>query len=274
MMTLKADKLYVLTPRPPNNGQTQKGEVLGPFDTHKEAHMRRCEWAYDSKDFADHAEILTGDELANHYSGRYGSVGRDLALGGAAVVIETPREVLVLVHPGSACGSADFNLGKFDARCARDGLVSELKDWRGGIVVIDGALSDELPWYPALDEAIRNALERAKAANLESIRAEGDDPKQIRVARKLALEHNWSDGSRSFVISGAWYHEEDEGGCVGSVLQALSVGGCKASLSDYALCSRSKTTRKTRTESGRSEGSKLALLVVERRFACNLKGGQ
>jgi len=32
-------------------------------------------------------------------------------------------EFLILVHPGSACGSANFNLGRSEARAARDRLI-------------------------------------------------------------------------------------------------------------------------------------------------------
>ena len=68
--------------------------------------------------------------------------------------------ILVLVHPGSACGSADMNLGKFEARAARAELAYELDYWHGTLLVIDGELSDELPWYPQLDRAITECLAR------------------------------------------------------------------------------------------------------------------
>lgn len=70
------------------------------------------------------------------------------------------HRVLVLVHPGSACGSANFNIGKFEARAARDALCSELDNWRGDVLVIDGELSDELEFYPSFDLAIRDCLQR------------------------------------------------------------------------------------------------------------------
>lgn len=73
----------------------------------------------------------------------------------------TLRPVLVLVHPGSACGSADFNLGSSEASDARSRLANDLALWHGDIIVMDGFLSDEIATHPALDEAIQDALRRA-----------------------------------------------------------------------------------------------------------------
>ncbi len=42
------------------------------------------------------------------------------------------ERVLVVVHPGSACGSANFNIGQFEARSAREELADELTRWDGG----------------------------------------------------------------------------------------------------------------------------------------------
>jgi hypothetical protein len=64
------------------------------------------------------------------------------------------QKLLVIVHPGSACGSADFNLGKFEARAARDTLRGAIEDWEGGVIVIDGELSDELEHVPSLARAM------------------------------------------------------------------------------------------------------------------------
>lgn len=144
--------------------------------------------------------------------------------------------LLVLVHPGSACGSADFNLGKTAARFARDGLCRELADWRGALLVIDGDLSDELPTRPALQTAINDALSRAQASLCGGVRVMGSDPDQVHRIREIA--GSWGHGARDRIItvSGAWYHPEDGSGCVGSVIQALQELGFQAQVSAQAVC--------------------------------------
>lgn len=146
-----------------------------------------------------------------------------------------PVNLLVLVHPGSACGSANFNIGKLDAGAAREALISTLQSWQGGILVIDGELSDELPFYPSLDRAIKNALSSAVEHGQISRRVEGDDPDQMDRIREFVQEMPELQRSAHFEVTGAWYHPEDGGGCVGSVLKELERMGCRATLSDSAV---------------------------------------
>ena len=140
---------------------------------------------------------------------------------------------LVLVHPGSACGSATSNLGRQAANEARDGLCHELRNWTGGVIVLDGELSDELPGFPELRNQINAALQRAASAGQVSIRRMADDPAQVDEIKKIINEL----GARTatYVVTGAWYQSTDGGGCVGSVIDALHESGCDADLSDYAL---------------------------------------
>lgn len=136
-------------------------------------------------------------------------------------------QVLILVHPGSACGSADFNLGTLEAQCARQSLVRELDGWRGAIVVMDGDLSDELERYPVLDLAIDQALNRARRAGLLAERHDAQDPGQIECAARLAASLQATARSHQFTVTGAWV-EPGNGGCVGSVVERLRNLGCHA----------------------------------------------
>lgn len=63
-------------------------------------------------------------------------------------------QILVLVHPGSACGSADFNIGTKAAREARDGLCRELSNlfWMGILVTSCQAILSPSPAQPRLLE--------------------------------------------------------------------------------------------------------------------------
>lgn len=144
--------------------------------------------------------------------------------------------LLVLVHPGSACGSADFNIGKVAARCARDDLCRELDSWQGALVVIDGELSDELSDRPALQSSIDDALARAQASPFGGLRVMGSDPEQVDCIREVALTWGPTARERDITVTGAWFHPEDGSGCVGSVIQALRDLGFKATVSAHAVC--------------------------------------
>lgn len=62
--------------------------------------------------------------------------------------------MLVVVHPGSACGSADFNLGLIEGSRVRERLARTILGWTDEIVVVDNDLSDELETYAMLGLAI------------------------------------------------------------------------------------------------------------------------
>ena len=67
--------------------------------------------------------------------------------------IKSPR-LLVLVHPGSTCGSADFHHGRQMATEERHHLADFIRRWEGHLVVLDNDLSDEISSYPLLQSAI------------------------------------------------------------------------------------------------------------------------
>lgn len=144
-------------------------------------------------------------------------------------------EVLVIVHPGSACGSANDHYGSRNtANGVRDGLIYEWNAWQGGVIVIDGEFSDELPRYPALNAALSGVLARAKQRGLISIRRYGHDPDQIRVINALLKKLKIPADQVRFNVTGAWYYNDSEG-CVTSVYDAITSMGYKASISDFAL---------------------------------------
>jgi hypothetical protein len=131
---------------------------------------------------------------------------------------QTP--ILIVVHPGSACGSADCNLGQSFAIDCRALLVDKLNGWFGGIVILDGALSDELPKFPALRDALEAALTRSVQAGHLALREEADDPDQVDVARRIFADQTF-DRTTPIVLTGAWYDADDREGCVNSVCEVL-----------------------------------------------------
>jgi len=148
------------------------------------------------------------------------------------------QTVLVVVHPGSALGSADFNLGKFEARAARDQLAQELETWEGPLLVIHGQLSEDLPDYPRLHQAIEGAVARNKAAGFAADQVRGCDEEehnQEAAAEAWVSSLAWNSQETEFEVSGAWYHPEDGSGCVGGVIEHLKQLGYSAHVSPSAV---------------------------------------
>lgn len=146
--------------------------------------------------------------------------------------------LLVLVHPGSACGSANMNLGRFDARAARESLIQELKDWRGGVLVIEGSLSDELADYPNFADAIAGALHRAKVAGAISLRVFGSDDNdfnQTKATQAFLAEHALDTATSAITLTGAWYDDTGLDGCVNDVERVFLDHGYRCEISECAL---------------------------------------
>ena len=135
--------------------------------------------------------------------------------------------LLIVVHPGSACGSATFNLGKFEARAARDYLAHDINKWDESILIVDGELSDELPDYPLLDSAIKNALSKAKTSGHGSGRIYAcamNTPNWSNLVLQ-AVEKLQVDKSAYVGLTGAWFSHTKDDGCVNHVYNTLQSAG-------------------------------------------------
>ena len=141
---------------------------------------------------------------------------------------------LIIVHPGTACGSANMNLGKSQASGDRDALANDINGWTGNVMVIDGDFSDELPYYSNLDHAIQNAVAKADIG----FRIFGDDDisddwvgDAMMALKKLNLPKD-----TAFEITGAWHHPDHENtGCCNAMRDALRHVGYKANIRWSAL---------------------------------------
>lgn len=145
------------------------------------------------------------------------------------------ENILVLVHPGSCCGSANMNVGQQLADAFRRDIADELDRWSGGIVVIDGSLSDELPEYPGLHSAIELALKRAKDAGLLAERHHGCDdvpPHHPETAARLIAEGKLDAKKHEINITGAWYDPDDREGCVNEVASVFEGAGFSVAVLD------------------------------------------
>jgi hypothetical protein len=142
--------------------------------------------------------------------------------------------LLVIVHPGSACGSADFNLQRGPAREARARMVAEIDAWSGDICVIDGLGSEELSErrFSALNFAIRHALRRNREAGFTTGRRWGSDSNMDsdhrHATRRLIRDRKLVPASTEVVLTGAWYDPHDIAGCVNDVRKEFETRGFSA----------------------------------------------
>jgi hypothetical protein len=143
------------------------------------------------------------------------------------------EQILILVHPGSLCGSADMNLGRFEASAAREEIAFELDQWKGGLVVLDGMFSDELPDYPVINDAIEECLDRCSTSPITT-RLEADDPDHAQIALDYLRKHEMPTDTK-IVITGAWYEPDWSCGCVNLTFAALKKAGFEnLHISEYA----------------------------------------
>lgn len=143
--------------------------------------------------------------------------------------------ILVLAHPGSACGSADFNIGKKDAAVARQQLVAALDGWDAGILVVDNLLSDELIAQFELNAAIERALARAAALGLTAHRITGEEADLPVVVRDYIGTLQQDPRELCIEVTGAWYCPGSRIGAVMSIVGVLRSMGIDASAGSSAV---------------------------------------
>lgn len=123
--------------------------------------------------------------------------------------------MLVVVHPGSACGSADFNLGLMEGAKARERLARTITNWPGQIVIIDGELSDELGVYAHLGLAIENAQTARRVT-----RVDADASVQDWAANaSRVIKSRMQDGKVH--LTGAWRHSDGSDGCIDHLARTM-----------------------------------------------------
>lgn len=147
---------------------------------------------------------------------------------------ESIDHILILVHPGSMYGSARAALGYSEARAGREDVLYEVHAHQGGIVVIDGMLSDEIPGKDNL--IITEAIARAAGHGLPALRLWGCDageapfegwvgigagPLTFTSQQEAAAAIADQLGAQPILVTGAWASHEKSEGCVNSVADTL-----------------------------------------------------
>ena len=147
-------------------------------------------------------------------------------------VDETPTAMIV-VHPGSACGSATAHLGRAAADSSRQSMVQSIEHHTGALFIVDGDLSDELPDYPKLNAAILNGLKKTKTSG-RIYACDDMTPNWPEVVKKYIAEQNIPKNT-FFNLTGAWYFEDDSAGCINAVYDVLRSLGFGVDVLDSAL---------------------------------------
>ncbi len=145
-------------------------------------------------------------------------------------------KLLVLVHPGSCCGSANFNLGRTEGMNARVNLEEELMEWSGDLLIVHSDLSDEISLYRDFDRAIQNA--KSKANVVKEIVDWDESSSGMGAATRSWLSKKscpWKPGSTDVSLTGAWHHVDEEGGCVNSFRDLFQDMGFDAQILDSAV---------------------------------------
>lgn len=149
--------------------------------------------------------------------------------------------VFLVVHPGSACGSANFNLGSQLAHSYRQDLVRDISAWTGDLFIIDGELSEELEdeGYDGLGTALKEAEKRCAAAGFRVRREWGCDnipPHQDERIQCWIDEGALDPITMKMTLTGAWYNTNEETGCVTGVAKQLAKAGFDVDIRDSVVC--------------------------------------
>lgn len=139
--------------------------------------------------------------------------------------IQPGDTVLLMVHPGSACGSANFNIGQIQADQGRAGLIEDIDHAVQNnmhIIVLSGDFDDEIPYFPDLNKAYGEAIKPVAGRVRKAVYA--GDPDQIDVTQEIVKGLGGKAKDIHFLVSGCCLLDADKEvkeGCVGSVYETL-----------------------------------------------------
>lgn len=155
-----------------------------------------------------------------------------------SIPMEKCNNLLIVVHPGSMCGSADFNFGDKEASLAREAVMVDLITHVGDVIVLDGNLSDELTHFEDLNFAINYAVRSANEYGIGK-RLRAEDPEHSSICIKYLTQLKYPLNAK-VKVTGAWYYPSENSGCVFSTYAALvDAGYANAVISDFSMSDES-----------------------------------
>jgi hypothetical protein len=119
-------------------------------------------------------------------------------------IVGNSTPVLVVVHPGSLCGSLDFNLGAKKAAEVRKRIAAYVAAYKGTVIGVMGDLNEEIDNYPEVEEIV--------SCFTETIDAGPTDTALKRAGRHIRLTYGKN------IVTGAWGDAAD--GCAYTLAQA------------------------------------------------------
>lgn len=133
--------------------------------------------------------------------------------------------VLIVVHPGSLCGSYHTNPAFRAATLSS--LLREISEWPGAFALVHGEFHDEIGHYPNIEAALKIA-----AAARESRRYEAE-PTDVDLERAaIRIFQDFKLQGRHAMVTGAWADPAD--GCVTAVSASLLRLGANVKISAFS----------------------------------------
>jgi hypothetical protein len=146
----------------------------------------------------------------------------------AAQIVEAllapSKPLLVIVHPGSLCGS--YHSSSSFSEAGLKALLQEIHAWTGDCAIVHGDLSDELDDY----REIRDAVNAMTLSGAEEYEAEATDRALAAAAKEIARDFK-VEARPQVLVTGAWVGKS---GCVSYVAYMLKRFGAKVSVSSHA----------------------------------------
>lgn len=127
--------------------------------------------------------------------------------------VQQHKHVLVVVHPGSLCGSLAMHCGD-ECDDIRERMAVEIEDFDGAVVTVLGGMEDEFddPW----DRSTKNLGMALDDRSEWEVNGEPSEQGLRKAAAAIARRYP----SESYVVTGAW-NDRDGTGCVTTVANAL-----------------------------------------------------
>ncbi len=124
-------------------------------------------------------------------------------------------------------------LGAQAASLMREAIIETLSRHAGALIVLDGALSDEIPAYGRFADAIDLRIQAHPLSR--RVHACDDVPPHPEHVLPGLLDRLGIPLSAEITVTGAWYYPDQSSGCVNGVIEILKARGYSPSVSKCAL---------------------------------------
>ncbi len=144
------------------------------------------------------------------------------------------KNILLIISPGSACGSTYHKLGYTKSGQAHEKIAKTIRNWKDDIIIIDCHVSEELSHYPLLELAIQKQQERSEHKEILFDRYECHKVKEGQWVKDIA-KHIIGKRiyNQNIYVTGAWHKTEEH--AVSSLIETLRTNDVNVTLKDCAI---------------------------------------